>query len=89
MPTCCGGGEEPGGGRKTPVPGTGSLGAESLGGTACHAADDAGGSGTGAGKGIADATGAVRNSGCMPLEGGRCWECMGGPDKTPVVETTP
>lgn len=70
------------------MPGRGSLGEECLGGIACHV-DDAGGSGTGAGKGTAGATGAVTNSGCMPLGGGRCCGRMGGAGNTPVVGTTP
>jgi len=58
---CCDELPDPGGGRKTPVPGARSLG----GGAVVHPAEP-GGIDTGAGNGMGGTTGAVTNNGGMP-----------------------
>jgi hypothetical protein len=62
---------EPGGGRKTPVPGmgTGRRAEGCLGEDVGHPVET-GGMGTGAGNGIGAATGVVMKSGCTPFGGG-------------------
>lgn len=78
---------EPGGGRKTPVPGTGMRGGGCLGGAAVHPVEP-GGIGTGAGNDMGGTTGAVTNSGCIPFGAGIV-ALMGGAGSTPVVGTVP
>ena len=67
------------------MPGIGRRGGGCLSGAAGHPVEQ-GGRGTGAGKGIAGATGAGTKSVCMPLGGGICGR-MGGAGSTPVVGT--
>ena len=62
---------EPGGGRKTPVPGTGIRGGGCLGGAEVHPMEP-GGIGTGVGNDMGDATGTGTgtNNGCIPFGAG-------------------
>lgn len=71
---------EPGGGRKTPVPGTAIRGGGCLGGVVVHPVEP-GGIGTGVENCMGGATGTSTNNGCV-LFGGAWREGAGG---TPVT----